>query len=473
MAQVVCGRVVRLLNHLRWLVYISKSYLHFLASGPIIRTISRDAKFPTANVDSCSHVCLLLPRLQTSVTAYFPTDFVSIIRGKTKMYQKRWLTGLILAIAALWVTDVFADSVQSAEFPSLVSVLRAIGPVDFCGEAVPLESQEIQERYEKELLLSVWDRPQVILWLKRSHRYFPHIEKMLKESEMPDDLKYVAIAESALRPRIRSKKGAVGFWQFIKDTGRKYGLVINQAIDERQNLFASTQAAMRYLQELHSMLGSWTLAVAAYNMGEEGLIAETIEQETKDYYKLALPEETQRYVFRILSAKLIMTNPERFGFRLTGEDYYPPLEFEKVKIDCLEDVPIRIVAKAARTHFKMIKDLNPEIRGHYLPPGSRSILVPKKFSASFQPRYRSLVKEFLAARDERVYVIKKGDNLTSIAEKSGVPLSALLIWNRIDPRQPIQPGDHLVICPSGITKHMKFEAEGTEDADEIDCGEIL
>jgi hypothetical protein len=345
--------------------------------------------------------------------------------------------------------------------------------MDFCGEAVPLERQEIQERYEKELLLSLWDRPQVILWLKRSHRYFPHVEKMLKESEMPDDLKYVAIAESALRPRIRSKKGAVGFWQFIKDTGRKYGLVINEAIDERQNLFASTKAAIRYLRELHSMLGSWTLAVAAYNMGEERLIAEMIEQETKDYYKLALFDETQRYVFRILSAKLIMTNPDRFGFTLTKEDYYPPLEFEEVRIDCFEDVPIRIVARAARTHFKMIKDLNPEIRGHFIPSGTDSILVPKKFSTGFQPRYRSLVNKFLAAKDDRIYVIKKGDNLTSIAEKSGVPLSALLIWNRIDPKQPIQPGDRLVIYPGGITKQMEPETEATEEAEEKDYEDSL
>ena len=144
------------------------------------------------------------------------------------MYRNRWLTGLVVIIAALWITDVFGASVHSAEFPSLVSVLKATDPMDFCGEAVPSERQEIQERYEKELLLALWDRPQVILWLKRSRRYFPHVEKMLKESEMPDDLKYVAIAESALRPRVRSKKGAVGFWQFIKDTGRKYGLVINK-----------------------------------------------------------------------------------------------------------------------------------------------------------------------------------------------------------------------------------------------------
>jgi hypothetical protein len=397
----------------------------------------------------------------------FPQTF-SHRRGRKAMYRKRWLAGLILIIGISWAADVLGASVQSAELPSLVSVLRAAGPMGFCGEAVPLETQEIQERYEKELLLSLWDRPQVILWLKRSHRYFPYVEKMLKESEMPDDLKYVAIAESALRPRIRSKKGAVGFWQFTKDTGRKHGLVINEGIDERQNLFASTRAAIRYLQELHSALGSWTLAVAAYNMGEEGLIGEMIEQETKDYYKLALPDETQRYVFRILSAKLIMTNPERFGFRLTEEEYYPPLEFEKVRIDCFEDVPIRILARAARTHFKMIKDLNPEIRGHYLPSGSHSILVPKGSSAGFQPRYRSLLKKFLAAKEERIYVIKKGDNLTSIGEKFGVPLSALLIWNRIDSKQPIQPGDHLVIYPSGITKQMEPETDTTEEADEKD-----
>ena len=121
------------------------------------------------------------------------------------------------------------------------------------------------------------------MWLKRSSRYFPYIEEILKENGMPDDLKYITIAESALRPNIRSKKGAVGYWQFIPGTGKKFGLAVNKKKDERCNFFISTQAAVTYLKELYTILGSWTLAAAAYNMGEEGLLAEIHEQGIKRF----------------------------------------------------------------------------------------------------------------------------------------------------------------------------------------------
>ena len=303
---------------------------------------------------------------------------------------------------------------------------------------------------EKELLLTLWDRSQVVLWLKRSRRYLPHIEKALKENGMPDDLKYVAIAESALRPHAGSRRGAMGFWQFMNQTGRKYGLRIDRYVDERRNIFASTRAATRYLKGLYGKFGAWTLAVAAFNMGEEGLTAEILEQDINDYYRLYLPLETQQFVFRILAVKLILSDPEKYGFRLGKKDYYPPLAFDKVQLTCFQETPIRIVALAAGTHFKMIKDLNPEIRGHHLPAGSHDILVPKGASAGFQARYERDVKEFLATRKERVYVVNKGDNLSSIAEKFGIPLQALLIWNHLDLNHPIHPGDRLIIYPKTI-----------------------
>ena len=133
----------------------------------------------------------------------------------------------------------------------------------------------------------------------------------MKENGLPDDIKYIAVAESALRPHAGSSKGAMGFWQFMADTGRKYGLTINAYVDERRNIFASTAAAIRYLNELHQKFGSWELAAAAYNMGEEGLQAEILEQDTNNYYQLYLPLETQRYIFRILSVKLILLKPDK------------------------------------------------------------------------------------------------------------------------------------------------------------------
>jgi len=265
--------------------------------------------------------------------------------------------------------------------------------MEFCGERVPLEIQEVRERMEKELLLTLWDRPQVILWLKRSRRYLPSIEEMLQRHGMPDDLKYVALAESALRPHVGSSKGAIGFWQFMRHTGRQYDLVVTRRFDERRNIFASTQAAIRYFKDLHKRFGSWTLAAAAYNMGDKGLAGEIEEQGITDYYRLYLPLETQRYVFRILSIKLIFSDPTRYGFYLSDDDYYPPLEFDRIKINCLHDVHLRIIAQAAKTHLKVIKDLNPEIRGYSLPPGEHTILIPKGASQGFETRYHHLFNQ--------------------------------------------------------------------------------
>lgn len=337
---------------------------------------------------------------------------------------------------------------QPSDWPSLIANIKLDQALNFCGEPVALDLQEVRERLEKELLLTIWDRPQVVLWIKRSTRYLPIIEEMLAENNMPDDLKYMAIIESALRPHAGSRKGAIGYWQFLKSTGLKYGLRINADIDERRNIFASTQAAINYLKELYAMLGSWTLAAAAYNMGEIGLQSEMVSQKSEDYYQLYLPLETQRYVFRIIAAKLILTNPERFGFQFSDDDLYPPLAFDRIQIECFQDTPILIVAQAAKTYFKAIKDLNPEIRGHFLTAGTHSLLIPKGSADGFETRFKQMVQQWQAKNQERVYVVRTGDNLTSIAERFNVPLPALLIWNRLDGKKPIHPGDRLVIYPN-------------------------
>ncbi len=358
---------------------------------------------------------------------------------------------LILATVLMLTFEAFAASPNPLDLPSLVKSVKNMDTLSFCQERVPIENQEVLERLEKELLLALGNRPQVILWLKRSRRYLPVIENMLKENNMPEDLKYMAIAESALLPHAGSKKGAIGFWQILPGTGLRYGLIIDDAMDERRNIFASTRAAIAHLKALYELMGSWTLSAAAYNMGEEGLEAEIMVQHTRDYYRLYLPLETQRFIFRILSAKLILSEPDRFGFYLTDADYYPPLEFDRISIDCFQEIPLSLVAKASNTDFKVIKDLNPEIRGHYLTEGTHSILIPKGANKGFNARYKKLVNEYKEKRTDRIYIIKEGDNLSSIADKFDVPLAALIIWNRIDLNQPIHPGDKLIIYPKNKT----------------------
>ncbi len=357
----------------------------------------------------------------------------------------RWGTILIVLAGVWWHVAAHAARLDPASLPALVSALRQVKQLNFCGERVPLESQEVRERFEKQLLLALWNRPQVLLWLKRSQRYFPRIEALLQANGMPDDLKYIAIAESALQPHIGSSKGALGFWQFVKPTGARYGLKINDFIDERRNIAASTRAAMAYLQELHATFDSWTLAAAAFNMGENGLRAEILEQDTQDYYQLYLPLETQRYIFRILSIKLIFANPKRYGFALSQHEYYPAIGAENISIDTTQDIPIRIIAQAAQTSFKQIKDLNPEIRGYYLRQGQHTLLIPRGAAPGFHRRYTQGLEHWLADQQKHLYVVKPGDNLSIIAQRFDVPLAALLIWNRLDLKATIHPGDRLVV----------------------------
>jgi len=188
-----------------------------------------------------------------------------------------------------------------------------------------------------------------------------------------------------------------------------------------------------------------------------------LEQDTNNYYQLYLPLETQRYIFRILSVKLILLDPEKYGFKLTDDDYYPPLSYDQVQVECQQEIPIRIVAQSANTYFKAIKDLNPEIRGHYLREGTHQILIPKGAAEGFQGRYAELVAKYSAARKEKVYIVKKGDNLSSIAEKFDVPLAALIIWNRIDLKRTIYPGQRLIIYAeeAKIDEIETGEEEGT------------
>jgi len=334
---------------------------------------------------------------------------------------------------------------KSSEFPSLAPHTRIHSDLNFCGEQVPLDILEVRERLEKELLLTIWDRPQVVLWIKRSNRYMPYIEKMLKQNNMPEDLKYVPIIESALRPHARSNKGAVGHWQFIKPTGKRYGLTINRNFDDRRNIFKSTKAAIRYLKTLHEITNSWTLAAAAYNMGERRLESEIEKQKTRSYYHLYIPLETQRYVFRILAAKMVLSDPKKYGFNLIEEDLYPPLQFDRIDVECNHPVPVQIIAQAANTYFKAIKDLNPEIRGDELPRGTHSILIPKGSARGFKSRYNNLLGKHKKTYKKKTYIVKKGDTLSSIAIKYNVSFRALLKWNNLSAESRIYPGDRLII----------------------------
>ena len=360
-----------------------------------------------------------------------------------------------LIMTTFTLNAAYGDSrkkLGSAQIPDLISSARLRDPLDFCGEPVELDNPEVRERLEKEMLLILWDRPQIVLWIKRSNRYFPIIEKKLQDHNLPQDLKYIAVIESALRPHAGSHKGAIGFWQFMKATGRKYGLVITSDKDERRNIFRSTEAAIAYFTDLYELFGSWTLSAAAYNMGELGLQSQILAQKSDNYYHLYLSLETQRYIMRAIAAKIILSAPKAYGFQFTAADLYPPLQYDRIRLECFQETPLVIVAQAADTYFKRIKDLNPEIRGHYLSAGSHWLLIPQGAADGFQKRFSRLVDQWLVENQERIYVVQSGDNLSSIAERFKVPLPALIIWNRLGNKKHIHPGDRLVIYSNNFER---------------------
>ena len=375
-----------------------------------------------------------------------------------------YLTLKLILFIAIIITSTGTGNAQLLSYKSvgqtLVDAVKIKGPLTFCNEPVPLNETDIKERLEREMLLSLDNNDDVILWLKRANRYFPHIEKVLKEKSLPDDLKYIVIAESALKPHATSNKAAVGYWQFIENTGIKYGMKISNDIDERRNLFSSTEAAANYLKNLYALFGSWTLAAAAYNMGEEGLKTELLMQKVSNYYQLYLNQETSRYVFRILAAKIIMSNPERYGYNLTRGDLYSEVQFDSVEISLREAIPIHIIAQAAKTYFKVIKDMNPHFTNYYLPAGKYKVLIPKGSAVGFPERFDTLVSQWQAEKKERIYIFKKNDNLSNVAARFDVSVKAIRLWNGISTGKNISPGSKLFIFSS------KFQQANTAQVDD-------
>jgi len=245
-----------------------------------------------------------------------------------------------------------------------------------CGERIPLEDRHTWEMLDREFHITLWDRAQVVMYLKRAGRYFNTISKKLAAAGMPDDLKYLAVAESALITYSRSDKGARGPWQFMVLAARSNGLRRNGAIDERLNFERSTDAAIRNLKRLYEKFGSWSLAMAAYNGGETRLRKAIEEQNTSDYFRLNLPIETERYLFRIAAIKIIMENSERYGYTLTKEELYRPIRTDAVHIRLNGSLDLGELAAAVGTDFKEIKERNPQFLRDYIPPGEHTLFVP-------------------------------------------------------------------------------------------------
>ena len=236
--------------------------------------------------------------------------------------------------------------------------------IDFAGEPVPLYNPDIRERLDRELLVNTYWQSNMLLIIKRANKFFPQIEPLLAQYGLPDDFKYLAVAESGL-DNVKSSAGASGFWQFLKGTGREYGLEINDYVDERYNLELATKVAAEYLIKSKERFGSWTAAAAAYNAGNAGVNKQMVRQDVTDYYDLLLNDETSRYVFRILAFKEILSNPQKYGFNFREKDLYTQIPTRKV----LVDEPVEDFTKFAKDNginYKILKLHNPWLRDTFL-----------------------------------------------------------------------------------------------------------
>jgi len=295
-----------------------------------------------------------------------------------KSQLKTFYFSSIIFVSSLLIINLFTASTfegkEKEQFESnfhnnyKIFALNLPSELDFASENVPLNLIDVTEKMDRELLVNTYWQSQTLLLLKRSNRYFPVIEKILKEEEVPEDFKFLALMESGLT-NVVSPAGATGFWQLMKDAAKERGLEVNSTIDERYHLEKSTRAACAYLKEAKEKFGSWTLAAASYNMGMTGLSNQLERQKATNYYDLVLNEETSRYIFRILAAKLILSNPKDYGFIYRDEDLYGPLRFKEFEVD----TTINNLADFAfenGINYKTLKYLNPWLRDGYLPNSS-------------------------------------------------------------------------------------------------------
>lgn len=245
-----------------------------------------------------------------------------------------------------------------------------------CDVVLPLDHPDARERFDAELFWLHEHQDQLMLYFLRANLWFPDIERLLAEHGMPDDLKYVPVGESALKARARSGAKAQGWWQFIAGTGSKYGLKSTSEIDMRNDLIESTKGAIKYLQDLIKKFdGDWALALAAYNMGENGLGRDVRDQGTDDYFSLELPQETMQYVFRLAAIKYAFDHPKDFGIDPERIDYWPPLAIDTATIKVRYQLNLKTVAEWTGSTRREIRRLNPEVRTAW-PQGTYVIKLP-------------------------------------------------------------------------------------------------
>jgi len=272
-------------------------------------------------------------------------------------------------------TNEFAKEIKIIEKVNTISLPPIPEKMEFCGEEINLLDVDVRERLDREILANAYFHSATLLYVKRANRVFPIIEKLLKQENMPLDLKYLAVAESGLA-NVTSPAGAKGIWQFMPETAKEHKLKVNELIDERYHLEKSTLAACKYLKNSRAKFANWGLALASYNRGIGGVNQDMEWQQTDNYFDAQMNNETGRYVFRMMALKLIMENPEAYGFPIKEIELYAPYETKVIEVKSgVKD--LATWAKENGTNYKIVKLLNPWILKNSLPKDTLQIQLPQ------------------------------------------------------------------------------------------------
>lgn len=321
-------------------------------------------------------------------------------------------------------------------------------------EELEIIPTEINENVEKWInYFKNRGRPHMERYLLRSTRYEALMKKVLRDNKLPEDLFYIALIESGFSSQAFSHASAVGYWQFIRGTGKRYKLKINQLLDERRDPEKSTQAAAEYFKDLFQRFNSWYLAMAAYNVGEGRIDRVTKKYKTKDFWvlskiKRALPAETDNYVPKYIAAKLIAKNPEKYGFE--GIDYMPPIEFDHITVS--QPINLRLMAEKMNLNYEDFKALNPKFKGEIAPLETDSTLglriPPGSYEIALTASNESIADnvEYVADQKEiQSYKVKKGDTLSSIARRYRTTVAYLRDINDFSRKKRISVGKKIFV----------------------------
>ena len=260
--------------------------------------------------------------------------------------------------------------------------------VTFCGKNIDLTRYDRYERMDRELLAFTYMHSTSIQMIKKANRYFPIVEPILKANGIPDDFKYLMVIESNLNPNARSSAGAAGLWQFMQTTGREYGLEVNKNIDERYHVEKSTEAACKYLKDAYAKYQDWIAVAASYNAGQARISTQFEKQQVDDMLDLFLVEETARYVYRIIAAKIMFSNPSAFGFQLRTKDLYMPIPYKEVSVNT-GILNLAEWAKKQGITYALLKNMNPWLRDNFLQNVSKrtyTIKIPTAEGMKHDPK---------------------------------------------------------------------------------------